>query len=114
MGTKTDPQQGRIDNIAVPTTPDAAATSQDESWKNNFPQAAAANATREAYQQTADERRVQAERAALLEAKRKSIVNADPVPSGEGENPHAEEPGVDAEGESVANPDVDSPPNRQP
>lgn len=128
MPTKDD-QEGRVKNAILPTTPTttaetagpgAAETRSDDSWKQNFPQAAQANAARDAYQQTADERRVQAERAANLdhaaqrEAERQATVNDEPVPTGEGENPHAQEPVTDPSGEQPAKPDVDSPPNREP
>ena len=96
MPTKDD-LEGRVKNAILPTTPHttpdtagpgAKETRSDDSYLANFPQAQAANASREAYQQTADAARIQAERAANLEAARKSKVNADPVPSGESDNPH--------------------------
>lgn len=128
MVTKDD-QEGRVQNAVVPTTqhttaetagPGAEKTRTDDSWKQNFPQAAQANASREAYQQTADEQRVQAERAANMELaaekeeERKATVEGDPIPTGEGENPHSQEPATDPDGDSPAKPDVDSPPNREP
>jgi hypothetical protein len=128
MPTKRD-QEGRTKTSSRPPAAepkqDAAAespqaqTRTDESWKQNFPQAAAAGASRDEYQQTADQRRVQAERtsnlelAAEKEQERKSEVNGDPIPTGESDNPHDKEPAVDPVGDAEAEPDVDSPPERE-
>ncbi len=102
MPTKDD-QEGRVKNAILPTTPTttaetagsgAAETRNDDSWKQNFPQAAEAGASREEYQQTADQARVQAERAANMEAAakkerdRQATINDEPVPTGESANPH--------------------------
>ena len=114
MVTKDD-QEGRVKNAVLPTTPHttadtagpgAAETRSDDSWKQNFPQAAEANAGRETYQQTADQVRIQAERAANMELaaqkeeERKHQVEGDPIPTGEGENPHSQEPATDPDGDS--------------
>lgn len=100
MPTKDD-QEGRVKNAILPTTahttPETAGPGaigsypKDESWKQNFPQAAQAGAARDEYQMTADARRIQAERAANLERARQAKVNDEPVPSGEGDNPHENE-----------------------
>jgi hypothetical protein len=78
---------------AVPQDPSAGQDpgKSDQDYQKHFPQAQAANASRESYQQTADERRVQAERAANLEQARQSKINDDPVPTGESKNPHEDE-----------------------
>lgn len=97
MTTKDD-QQGRV------KTGDTGKTGSAEDLKKHFPQAGQANASREAYQQTADERRIAAERAANMDlaAQKASAEDAqrqgDPIPTGESDNPHAEEPAVDPEG----------------
>ncbi len=72
---------------------------QNESWREKFPQAAQQGTVREDYQRTADERRVQAEAAAKRELQRRALVDGEPVPSGEGENVHADEPDADPEGD---------------
>lgn len=67
----------------------------DPNWKQNFPQAAAAGASRDEYQMTADARRIQAERAVNLEKARQAKVNGEPTPSGESDNPHEGEAQTD-------------------
>jgi hypothetical protein len=121
-GSKKDQIEGRVKEAILPTTAHTtAATSgpgtdeskSDQSWKQNFPEAAAQGAARDEYQQTADERRVQAQLAAQKEAQRQAEVENVPVPTGENENPHSEEPAVDPT-LPKADPDADSPPNREP
>ena len=93
---------------ASPATPAGTPVdaTNDQAWKQNFPQAAASPSNpRESYQQTADERRAQAELAAKLEAARKQQVEGTPTPTGEGENPHEDEPAVDPEDPNPTKPE---------
>lgn len=113
MVTKDD-QQGRVGEGIVPTNPTTTESTPgsktdeskgDESWKQNFPQAAATGTAREDYQKTADERRAQAQLAAQLEQARKAEVEGEPTPSGNEENPHSEEPAVDPEDPNPTTPE---------
>jgi hypothetical protein len=114
-GSKKDQQEGRVKQAILPTTPHTTADTAgkgaaethaegSDEWKKQFPQANAAGASRDEYQQSADARRIQAERAANLAAKRDSERNGDPVPTGEGENPHEGGDNVDPDG-VVKNPE---------
>lgn len=70
----------------------------DQSWQKHFPTAAEANAARQLYQEGADKRRDDAVRAANMDASQRQRMedaatrNAQPIPTGEGENPHEDEP----------------------
>lgn len=95
----SDPQQpgvssGKTVKDATEKSGDFSAEN-DQSWKQNFPQAAAQGASREDYQMTADARRIQAERKVNQEKARQAKVNDEPEPSGEGENPHEGESQTD-------------------
>lgn len=83
---------------------DQVDASNDESYKENFdnksdaghlglfPQAAAQRAD---YELTPDARRIQAEREHNLSRAKQAQMNGDPVPTGEGENPHEDEAPTD-------------------
>lgn len=81
-----------------------AGTKTDDGWRKNFPQADAAGAAREDYQKTADQRRAEAQLAANLERARQAEVEGEPVPTGEGENPHEGEPQVDENDPNASKP----------
>jgi hypothetical protein len=64
----------------------------DEGYLGLFPQAAAQRAD---YELTPDARRIQAERAHNLSRAKQAKKEGDPVPTGEGENPHEDEAPTD-------------------
>lgn len=83
------------------------AAENNPQWKENFPQANAAHAARDEYAQTADERRIQAERAANLEEANREKLNDDPHPTGDSVDPHAKDPALEKHGEEEPELDAD-------
>lgn len=75
-----------------------AAQDPSKTTAQDYPQGApeAAHQGRQDYEQSADARRVQAERKRNLDHAKEAEKNGDPKPSGKGENPH--ESGTDQTG----------------
>lgn len=67
-------------------------------WKDNYPQAKEAGASREEYQKTADERRVQAEARANQEEANREKLEGDPQPTGDSIDPNAKTPELEKHG----------------
>jgi len=66
----------------------------DRSWKNHFPRAASSGGARDPFHGTPEDLNERRRRQEDVELENESIREGDPVPTGEGENPHANDPPV--------------------